>query len=263
MSRPYDAIATYYHMMFPYREDLAFWAALASGYGEPILEIACGTGRVACHLASLGLKTTGIDLSATMLSEAARRASELKAVNGLLDFQQHDMRDFRLDRKFRLIIAPFSCMGELGEPHDRVRAYRCCLAHLANGGAFVVDCSFHGRGPDKAWGRQIPSDVLLYRGTFPDPEDPHSSIQILKSEKIDETTLVEEMTFLVDHIDAEGHVRRATHLITLHFALPEQTRAELLEAGFTNVEVFGGYGREPLYAPSLMGKGRQIFFASR
>ncbi|MDZ4717320.1 MAG: class I SAM-dependent methyltransferase, partial [Roseiflexaceae bacterium] len=41
---------------------VAFYAALAQEVGGPVLEIACGTGRVAIPIAKLGLSVTGVDI---------------------------------------------------------------------------------------------------------------------------------------------------------------------------------------------------------
>nr|WP_282446422.1 class I SAM-dependent methyltransferase [Paenibacillus silvae] len=42
--------------------------------GAHILEVGCGTGRTACHLAHLGYRVTAIDLHRHMLDKAVRRA---------------------------------------------------------------------------------------------------------------------------------------------------------------------------------------------
>ena len=52
------------------REDLPFWISLANEHGDPILELACGTGRVTLALAQAGFSVTGVDTSEGMLKEA-------------------------------------------------------------------------------------------------------------------------------------------------------------------------------------------------
>ncbi len=44
-----------------YTADLDFWTRQACKYGGPVLDLACGTGRVALHLARAGYRVAGID----------------------------------------------------------------------------------------------------------------------------------------------------------------------------------------------------------
>jgi len=51
----WDAYSRYYdwelEMLFPEQnQDIEFWKQFAQNYGEPILEIACGSGRVTIPL---------------------------------------------------------------------------------------------------------------------------------------------------------------------------------------------------------------------
>ena len=43
--------------------DVAFYARVARELGGPVLELACGTGRIALPLAKAGLHVTGVDRS--------------------------------------------------------------------------------------------------------------------------------------------------------------------------------------------------------
>ena len=52
----------------------ALGASLPSG-GGPVLELGCGTGRVALHLARRGHRVTGIDSDAALVGELRQRAS--------------------------------------------------------------------------------------------------------------------------------------------------------------------------------------------
>ena len=55
--------------------DLSFWSGQARKYGDPVLELACGTGRVANTLALEGFRVTGIDNAETMLSEVRSKSA--------------------------------------------------------------------------------------------------------------------------------------------------------------------------------------------
>ena len=47
-----------------YAEDLPLWRSLASTYGDPVLDVGAGTGRVALDLARRGHRVTALDREA-------------------------------------------------------------------------------------------------------------------------------------------------------------------------------------------------------
>jgi len=53
---------------------VAFYAALAQETGGPVLELACGTGRVAILIARQGFAVTGLDVVPAMLGRARLKA---------------------------------------------------------------------------------------------------------------------------------------------------------------------------------------------
>ena len=117
-------------------QDLAFWSNLASEYGDPILELGCGTGRVTITLARAGFSVTGIDNSMGMLREARRKSAEAGVE---VEWIRADMRDFDVEKVFSLIILPSNALCHLLNLSD----FEACLAnvrkHLAPGGRFVID----------------------------------------------------------------------------------------------------------------------------
>jgi ubiquinone/menaquinone biosynthesis C-methylase UbiE len=56
-----------------FTEDIAFWIRQARKYGGPILELACGIGRITLPLAKEGFKITGLDIAESMLAEAEKK----------------------------------------------------------------------------------------------------------------------------------------------------------------------------------------------
>ena len=55
------------------RRDIAFWQRMASAVKGPVLELGCGTGRVALPVAREGATVVGIDRSQPMLDRARKR----------------------------------------------------------------------------------------------------------------------------------------------------------------------------------------------
>src|SRR5262245_3888526 len=55
------------------RRDVPFWTRTALRAGGRVLELGCGTGRIAFPLSRAGIDLVGIDRSSAMLSRAGRR----------------------------------------------------------------------------------------------------------------------------------------------------------------------------------------------
>src|SRR5581483_8495097 len=96
--------------------------------GGPVLEIGCGTGRVALALAAAGFAVVGIDRAADMLEQAeAKRAALPEAARARVALARADMRDFALGRRFATILLPFRSFHLLLSARDQ----RSCLAAIA------------------------------------------------------------------------------------------------------------------------------------
>lgn len=71
---------------FELLEDVAFYLDYARQCGSPILELACGTGRILIPLAEAGFEMYGLDLSENMLTVCRRKVEE----KGLADWDGGD-----------------------------------------------------------------------------------------------------------------------------------------------------------------------------
>ncbi len=137
----YDAWAEHQIAGSPVEGDVAFYLDQARRRGGgPVLEVGCGTGRVAIPLAEEGIEVVGLDLSGPMLRIAARTRAALPAdVARRLTFVQGDMTDFRLDRTFPLIITPSRSFQFMLTPEAQRGALASMRRHLRPDGALVLD----------------------------------------------------------------------------------------------------------------------------
>ncbi len=113
---------------------IAFYLEHARKYGDPVLDLACGTGRVTIPLAEADLDVVGLDISEPMLDQAREKAKR-KAIP--LELIQGDMTNFTLNRKFNLIILAGNTIAHL----ETVDRFERCLSsvqqHLTKKGRFI------------------------------------------------------------------------------------------------------------------------------
>jgi SAM-dependent methyltransferase len=104
--------------------DVGFYLSQARRAGGPVLDLACGTGRIAFPLARAGFDVVGLDRSPAMLkiARAKRRASHL----GNVRFVRGNMVRFALGRRFGFALIAYRAFQHLLTPRDQ----RSCLTHL-------------------------------------------------------------------------------------------------------------------------------------
>jgi len=102
-------------------EDIPYWVEEAVSSGGPVLELGCGTGRVAIPVAQAGVRVVGLDNSSAMLKQARAKARKLNLSSNALKFVRGEMQDFSLEERFALAIIPYRSFQALG-PITRTRS---------------------------------------------------------------------------------------------------------------------------------------------
>ncbi len=116
-----------------YSGDLALWEELAAEVDGPILDIGCGTGRVALHLARRGHQIVGLDLDPELIVALAQRAEglPLRAVVG-------NAQRFELEHEVALALAPMQLAQLLAGSAERVECLQCVSSQLRPGGRVAL-----------------------------------------------------------------------------------------------------------------------------
>lgn len=113
-----------------YDADLSLWEELAEQAKGPILDLGCGSGRVALHLARRGHQVKGLDLEADLVAAFGDRAHGLPA-----EAFVGDAREFEIEGEFALVLAPMQLLQLFADAKQRQACLACVAAHLAPGGA--------------------------------------------------------------------------------------------------------------------------------
>ncbi len=120
-------------------KEVAWYVEFAQRLGGPVLELACGTGHLLATLVGAGYEAEGIELSPSMLEIANERIYRLPfEVASRIMVHHADMTDFKLDRRFGLIIIADNSFRELGTRGQQLSCLGCVYRHLRSGGKLMV-----------------------------------------------------------------------------------------------------------------------------
>ncbi|HLI05055.1 MAG TPA: class I SAM-dependent methyltransferase [Ktedonobacteraceae bacterium] len=248
----YDAIAPFYdieHEQFDEDLDLYQNYAELAGPGSPLLELACGSGRLLIPLASEGYTLVGVDSSTAMLDLAGQHAREA-GVEQRITLLQQDMRSLHLSQRFHLAFCALGSFAHLTTRQAQRQALASARAHMAPRGTFILDIS----NEDARYMERL-SGQVLHQGTWR-RENGSLLTHFVSPASSSGSHLLELTHFYDEHLQG-GPLRRA--IITTYLYLFERSEMELLleEAGFTVKEVFGDYSMGPF----TLDSPRMIFIA--
>jgi len=127
-----------------YGADLPLWEELAGRCGGQVLELGCGTGRVALHLARRGHPVVGLDRDPELLEVLRERGSDFRHSGvgrepaGFVEPLLADARDFRVGSPVSLVLAPTHLLQLLRDSAERAESLRCIAAAMRPGGIFAA-----------------------------------------------------------------------------------------------------------------------------
>jgi len=218
--------------------DIPFYLRLAARHGGPILELGCGTGRVAVPLAQAGYEVTGIDASEPMLCRARRKLTQSGATVTLV---QADCRTFILNRMFRLILFPFNAIAHLHDRESLEACFAAVLHHLEPTGRFVIDifnpdCTYLVRNP-----------VERFPVTKYDDPDGRGIVVVTESNTYDRAEQINRIVwhYRIGNVD---DAEEAPNNMRIFF--PQELAALLHYNGFTIETVYGDYDESPFQSSS-------------
>ncbi len=229
---------------------VAFYAALARETGGPVLEIACGTGRVAIPIARQGFAMTGLDVVPGMLERARSKATDLP-----IRWIEGDARTFDLGERFRLIFLTGNAFQAFVTNADQEALLGRVRAHLHDEGLFA----FETRNP--RW-RTCEDRDEDHDGLFVNLET-HAKEEVRPSfTDADGREVRESRRRTYDHVAQilhwtsywrwhEGSEERTKITrIALRYTFPQELAALLHYNGFTIERRYGDWNLEPLTAAS-------------
>jgi SAM-dependent methyltransferase len=122
------------------RQDIRFWQRLAAAQDGPVLELGCGTGRVALPVVRAGAQLVGIDRSGEMLARARQRLRRARVLDRTL-LVRGDIRHLPFRRRpgFSLVMAPYGILQSLTREADLKASLASVARVLRKDGLFGID----------------------------------------------------------------------------------------------------------------------------
>ena len=155
----FGAYSHYYDLLYEdknYSKEVEFVSAIIRRHApdaRTVLDLGCGTGIHACAFAREGYQVTCLDRSAEMLARARDRLKQAVSNGSPVDFQQGDIRDFKLTDRFDVVVALFHIISYLPANSDLDAAFAQIREHLKPGGLLIFD---HWYGPAVLTDRPAP-----------------------------------------------------------------------------------------------------------
>lgn len=216
-----------------------FMLEIARRTGGPVLELGCGTGRLTVPLALHGIEMTGLDVVPAMIERAQEKSQGLP-----IEWILADARDYRLNRRFRLIFESGSVFQHMLARPDQEAFLGRVREHLHDDGLFVVSSIF----PKPSFLGAMEEEQEWYTEQHPDGYE----IRVSGSEVYDAVRQVKVETAYRRWTDTHGMEVLRVAPLSLRYIFPQEMEALLHYNGFTVVERYGEYDSSPLTGDSRM-----------
>lgn len=217
---------------------LDFYVTLARAASGPVLDIACGTGRILLPCLQAGVDIEGLDLFEPMLKTLRAKAAAMGLSPRL---HKADMSDFSLPRRFGLIMIPFNAFIHNMTQESQIRCLRLCREHLLPGGELTFDTFFPALEFVGA-----PQNTRVLEGEFPHPQT-GLPVRMYDTRSLDRVAQVFHSLNEIELLAADGSVQTVhrSEDFSRYFYKHEMTLL-LRVAGFAKWEIYGDFDRRPL-----------------
>ncbi len=209
------------------KEDIDFYLDVANHYGDPVLELGAGTGRISVELAHAGYKVIALDSSGPMLE---RLRSKIKDRNLKIHTIQGDMRDFQLSDPVPLCILPFRTFAHNLSLKDQLDTLYSVYDNLQPDGFVVFDLF-------------VPLHHLLAKTEWKETFSLNNSVickSLVKHDPVAQRLIIENQYFKQDEVSPVG-----TAAYTYRYMLPSEVELLLNYTGFDCLRIYGGFQGEP------------------
>jgi SAM-dependent methyltransferase len=225
--------SSYYNLLYSDKEydvEVSYIQSLlkkhAVGPIASLLEMGCGTGIHAGHLAASGIEVLGFDLSQKMLAYASEHAHRNGMHEPMLTFALGDARTFRAGKCFDVVTSLFHVFSYQASDADQRAMLQTAGAHLVPGGLFIFDFWY---GPAVLW--QRPATRVKYL------EDSSLRVTRVAEPVIRDRDNIVDVNYRVFVTDCESErINEISEVHTMRFVFLPEISKLLAENGFELIE---------------------------
>ena len=227
-----------------FRGDVDWYRDKAHELGGPVLELGAGTGRIAIPIAQDGIAIHALDAHPGMLDRLRQKlADQPREVGDRVTIVQQDMRSFRLEQRFRLVIAPFRALLHNLTEDDHLACFARVREHLRPDGCFAFNV-FHPSLEFMAQHAGALAGVWRWVSTI-DREDGGCVVRS-EATRYDTVRRLAYSMLRYEDYGPDGALQRAhLHRLELSYLYSADIRRLLMQAGFGSVTIAGGFDNRP------------------
>lgn len=242
MTDPYVIDAAWYDLLHAdYDEDLGLWLSFAGRTDRPVLEVGCGTGRVAVPLAQAGHHVVGIDPSAAMLETARTR---IEPVKSRVELHQGTPQavDLPADH-FGFVLVANDVFLYCKDGDDQVAFLQALARAMHFNAVLAIDVPGPAMHLDASQNGQ---PLLVFDGL-----DDHGQPLLVWHIRDDDHALqTRHLRIIYEVTTADGTIRRHHSAHQLRYPYRFELEYLLRVSGLLQLDVFGDYDLGPLTSTS-------------
>jgi SAM-dependent methyltransferase len=218
-----------------------FYVEEARATGGPLLELGCGTGRLAVPLLETGFDVHGLDASPGMLERVKEKQKQLPPeIARRLHLHEGDMASFELGQQFALVIVAFRSFQHLLNPAAQRNCLLCIRKHLAPNGTAILNLF------DPRYDLIVPGRTESTRSDIIHPESGNRVLVEVLERFNDPVVQILEERWRFTETDSNGIVVRSEEeYLTLRWSFRSEMRHLFELCGFLVENEYLDFRRSP------------------
>lgn len=233
-------LAHYYDLEYrDYTDDIPFYVQYASvldpAKATSVLELGCGTGRIALGLAQAGFRVVCLDTSPGMLEICARQAQERGVASKTVPVQGDMRRPAGLPPgKYGLAYCALNTFAYLTTSADQCAMLTSVRGLMQLSGVLLLDLT-------PPWPHLLPpSDgEVVHQGTYPDSDS--SLVHKIVTGRAELSTQTHHVTLFYDREGEDGKLSRISQSLTFRWTGRYEMELLLASTGWHFDHLYGSY----------------------
>lgn len=203
--------------IFQEQNDIIYYKNLVKEYGDQVLELGCGTGRILILLLQAGIHAVGLDASSDMLNELKIKAKAKKCVPKVI---LGDMTEYLGESLFNIVLLPDVTISVVDDYH---KLFQNVYRNLLKGGVFSFS---YLELMNQQKNMDYPYEIIFEQGK------PAFCIMYSKIDSINSKELV---NLYLEDIDESGITHRYITAVEKNIFSREQIEKSFQSAGFHRI----------------------------